>query len=183
MSEAGSEPAFELRYELSEVHFTRLVQLCQKSMWGPWKPYLHAFAGYFVVALVAALIASAYGLTVRRMASVMVLGAVVFYFTGRFISIALRPQMVADHGCWVGEVVARATLGQIDFVHSRYQCTYSWAGILKIIDGSDAVVLMTDLAGGVIIPKTAFSSESELEAFLHFVGERIDAAKLTAALA
>ena len=179
MSEAGAEHRFNLHYQLSEIHLAKLIQICQKSLWGSWKPYLIATAGYVVVIVIALLIADTYGLSMRKAATIMLLAAVAHYFTGRIFGIVLRPNLASKGGCLTGSVTMTVTSGGIDFVHQHYQTAFLWSAILRVINSTDVIVLMTDQSTGLLIPKTAFASDQEIVDFLQFVAMCIENAKLT----
>ena len=164
MSEA--DPDLTVTFERDRKLFGDLVVFAQSRANPRFVSLLTCLAIVPIVALIGILLRNIFGFDVTI--ETLVIGAataLLLYLTAQTLITNPR-KFVQDGGWFLNEATVTISGDQLKLEQSGMICLYDWSQILEVCEGQDYLVFQTDKADGVIIPKTAFSSEEHL---LNFV--------------
>lgn len=172
-----TSPAYQLQVEVEQKHFADLLRASRRRMYSAWRRYGLMFVPPFVAGGTGAWLAIVDGYDGNLGMGIGALSWLAAYLATYFISCVPRPQVVEKGGMALGPVDLVFDGTGVAYRKPNYQSLMRWSGILDFYEQPNTFLLMTDRTAAILVPKSAFDTEQEAEAFRDYVTEKCDLAK------
>lgn len=174
---------YVLSYRVEPKHWDELLRAARKRVrarlrgakGGRTRKILLAIVSGATIGLLAVSAEKVLGLDTVSILVGLVGTVLAIFVLGPLVSRSSAQQLLRDDGMFMGQVELTANEEKVILNGRHFSSSYDWPLFLELSKLADTLVLWSDPSGGIVIPRSAFSSADNEDAFIAFANARIQA--------